>query len=560
MLFSSLFGRWTRGSKPNSEGQARRRTSPYRKAPFQPILETLEDRNLLSAGMLNPHFGTGGKAFINFGANIFHGNPDFAVTPDGMTVLTGGVTNPSDQPVFAVAELTKDGNLNPNFGTGGETIIPNTGQSNVIAVQPDGTIVLGGETAMLPGDVGAPVVAELNKDGTLKTSFGTGGVAILPIPTSITTLFYLDKLVVKPDGEIVTVADNFFGPPSPFMVAELTKDGKLNSHFGSGGETVIDNTIFGANTDFIPGSSVGNFFAPFNSLAFTSDGTIVVAGTVTDNRSNPTYEKIGVVELTKDGRLNDSFGQGGKVLVDFGPTLVDALFTNFVVNPDGTILLGATTNNSAQTIYDFSVAELTKDGSLNADFGAGGETNVDFGPSNFVWELSNIAVQPNGTIVLGGTISTTNTGPTGFGVAELTKKGHLKAGFGTGGTSVFDFGANYSIANFGLESINVAIQPDGTIVLASQLINVTTGQNVWGVAELTKDGNLNPDFGTGGETIVDFGPGSFTILSYAIVQPDGTIVLAGSVANPAAGVGSWAVAELSGNRHDCDHHWWDNDE
>jgi uncharacterized delta-60 repeat protein len=269
--------------------------------------------------------------------------------------------------------------------------------------------------------------------------------------------------------------------------------------------------------------------------------------------SHFTFVDIAVVELTKNGRLNDRFGQGGKTLVDFGPNLVYTLFTNFVIK-DETILVGAGLYNSDFTMSYFGVAELNKEGRLNADFGVGGET-VIFGPTAIYNNafLVNIALQSNGNIVLGGSVTKISTGQNFFAVAELTKNGRLNPNFGIGGETIGDFGANNSIPSFDFAS-SIVVQPDGSIVLAMTVTNLGTGQSDYGVAEVPKDGTLNPNFGIGGETIGDFGPGNSVQLSYAIVQPDGTIVLAGASTNSNTGEVEWAVAELSGKHTTCRRH------
>jgi len=211
--------------------------------------------------------------------------------------------------------------------------------------------------------------------------------------------------------------------------------------------------------------------------------------------------------------------------------------------------LGGTPFDSSNfNIAAFGVAELNRDGSLNANFGVGGEATVYFGANYAVYSMTNIALASNGAIVMGGTVTNLSTGQNELAVAELTQSGHLKTDFGTNGITIASFGANYSIPG---SLSNIVVQPDGAIVVATTVTNVTTGQNDFGVAELTSDGKLNDDFGVGGETIVDFGPGNsigFTP-NYILVEPDGTILMAGAVAIPGTyfGASAWAVAELSGN-------------
>src|SRR5258708_29736908 len=109
ILFSSLVQRLTRSAKRNPEGRSRR-SSSGRNGSLRLSLETLEHRNMLSAGTPNPHFGTGGTALVNFGDFTLLGSPTFAVDPNGMTVVAGNVQDPNTGRLgTGVAELTKDG-------------------------------------------------------------------------------------------------------------------------------------------------------------------------------------------------------------------------------------------------------------------------------------------------------------------------------------------------------------------------------------------------------------------------------------------------------------------
>src|SRR3569832_344834 len=73
--------------------------------------------------------------------------------------------------------LLSAGALDPTFGTGGRLIV-NDLQLYVssAATQSDGKIVVGG-TEFTGGDVDTAVVARFNSDGSLDSSFGTDGVA-----------------------------------------------------------------------------------------------------------------------------------------------------------------------------------------------------------------------------------------------------------------------------------------------------------------------------------------------------------------------------------------------
>ena len=115
-----------------------------------------------------------------------------------------------------------DGSPDASFGTGGEVSTnlggPSVDIATIVAVQSDGKIVAGGETAKYQvldnnGDqtnVNDFVLVRYNQDGTLDTSFGTGGQVI----TDLGGDAILGGILVQPDGKILAVG-SLAVPSSP---------------------------------------------------------------------------------------------------------------------------------------------------------------------------------------------------------------------------------------------------------------------------------------------------------------------------------------------------------
>src|SRR5438445_609758 len=102
--------RWRFGVRP-------RRLDWAAGAGFRPVLEGLEDRTLLSAGDLDPAFGTGGIVTTNFGTSLDKGQ-SVLVQTDGKIVVVGNSTNGLIFDV-AMARYNTDGTLDTTFGTAG---------------------------------------------------------------------------------------------------------------------------------------------------------------------------------------------------------------------------------------------------------------------------------------------------------------------------------------------------------------------------------------------------------------------------------------------------------
>ena len=140
--------------------------------------EALEVRQLMSAGQLDPTFGTGGK--IN-AADLPFAPVAVATTANAKTIAVGSMNGN-----FAVARLNSDGTLDRTFAASNNGIAiadfgADRGESaNAVAIQPDGKIVVAGSagegTALDPNDFDDDfAVVRINTNGSLDGSFdGTG--------------------------------------------------------------------------------------------------------------------------------------------------------------------------------------------------------------------------------------------------------------------------------------------------------------------------------------------------------------------------------------------------
>ncbi len=165
-------------------------------AASRPLVELLEDRRLLNAGALDPFFGFLGKSVTAGIASASDSALATAFQSDGK-LLAGGtsVYGSASSPVessFALARYNTNGTLDWSFGLGGRATAyfnqnitgPTTSseaQVNAIAVQPDGKVLVAGTWA--GGGFSQNIaLARFNANGTLDTTFGTGGEVITYVP------------------------------------------------------------------------------------------------------------------------------------------------------------------------------------------------------------------------------------------------------------------------------------------------------------------------------------------------------------------------------------------
>jgi uncharacterized delta-60 repeat protein len=331
-----------------------------------------------SNGTLDAGFGRSGKVTTDFGS-IFERATSVAVQRDGKVVAAGGAVINSFND-FALARYNSNGTLDTSFGTGGKVITDFEGvsaEAYSVAVQTDGKIVVAGEANIDGGDDFALV--RYNSNGTLDTTFGTGG--------KVTTDFGLLQqgfsyalaysLAVQPDGKLVVAGQASINGVYDFALARYNSNGTVDTTFGTDGKVTT------------------NFASPFDgafSVAVQPDGKIVAAGFAFLNRG----VDFALARYNSNGTLDASFGTGGKVTTDIASPN-DGAFT-VAVRRDGKIVAaGRTFINGG---FHSGLARYNSNGTLDATFGTGGKVTTSFG--GYDDQVSSVAVQADGKIVEAG--------------------------------------------------------------------------------------------------------------------------------------------------------------
>ena len=164
----------------------------------------------------------------------------------------------------------------------------------------------------------------------------------------------------------------------------------------------------------------------------------------------------------------------------------------------------------------------TTTSNLDPTFGTGGAVRTDFAGN--IDQANAVVVQPNGQIIAAGSSFSNSKTVEDFIVARYNANGSLDKRFGKNGKITTDFFRN-------VDSISaLAIQPDGRIIVAgfAQLPGNGSNPRVFALARYRSDGSPDTSFGNGGALTTNFG-GNFAAASAVMVQPDGKIVVAGTV-------------------------------
>ena len=399
-------------------------------------------------------FGNGGKVTTPIGSGTDTGSA-VAVQSDGKIVVAGSSFNGSNDD-FAVVRFNTDGSLDTGFGLGGK-VTTSIGLSNdegkALVLQSDGKIVVAGESKI--GTYLDFAVVRFNTNGSLDTSFGTGGKVTTSIGSSDDRG---NAVALQSDGKIVVVGSSKNPDGSiDFAVVRYNASGSLDTSFGPAG-------VFGAGglvTTSITGRDSGT------AVALQSNGKIVVGGSsfLDTGLGQPFKSAVKVVRYNTNGSLDNSFGTGGiaspiPILAD-GNIATEDTCNALALQIDGKVVVAGFIGIGSTSRF-FGVKRLNTDGNLDTNFGTGGRVNTSISSSK-IDGANALVLQSDGKIVVAG--YTYNLPNNNIAVVRYTPNGSLDTGFGNVGKVTTSIGLDSSVGNA------VALQSDGKIVVAGTSSN-----------------------------------------------------------------------------------------
>jgi len=323
-------------------------------------------------GSLDQTFGSGGKFLMNFGS----GARAVVTQPDGKLVLAG-ICFTGNGDGFCAVRLTSNGTPDANFGASGQvtTMIGNASDhAQAIVLQTDGKILLAG-TCHNGVDTDF-CMARYNEDGSLDPGFGIGGKVISAISAGRDQAV---AIAAQSDGNIVLAG--YCGVPgiNEFCAARYQGNGSFDSTFGTQGKVV---------TSIVPTA----YNVPY-SMALQPDGKLVLVGGC---------ERLCALRYTTGGSLDSTFGTGGKVTTVISPNGQEVGRARAVaIQPDGKIVVAADCNDSSNNMPGFCALRYNSDGVLDMTFGGSGK--AIFSITNGANDMTAVALQPDGRILMAGT-------------------------------------------------------------------------------------------------------------------------------------------------------------
>jgi uncharacterized delta-60 repeat protein len=326
-------------------------------------------------GTLDATFGNGGKVITV--ANVRESAAGLLILPDGKIMTCGSIDLPnSTNTSFLLLRFNSDGSVDPTFGNGG-MVTTNIGTDNdrayALARQSDDKIVAAGKKGIqfYPSDQrkGNVALARYNPDGSLDATFGNGGIVVNDFGQGLES--YALEVIIQPDGKIIIAGESSY----EFLVARYNSNGTLDTTFGGEGFALVN---FSSNWDH------------GRDAVLQADGKIILVGIA---EVNTPYDSFAVARVNPDGSLDQTFGNGGKiVMVDQGDLEAAAL------QSDGKLIALGDDSDS------FKLLRFNLDGSLDSTFGSGGIVTTTFGGSAAA-AGSDLVFQPDGKLLAGGLTS-----------------------------------------------------------------------------------------------------------------------------------------------------------
>jgi uncharacterized delta-60 repeat protein len=423
------------------------------------------------------------------------------VQPNGRILIGGDFTTLAPNGGISVvrnyiARLNTDGTVDPSFNPNADSSV------QAIALQSDGKVIIGGDFNALAPNGGASInrnfIARLNADGTVDTTFdprANGAVLAVTVQPDGSIIIGGDFTVLTPGGGASVTrkriarlnsdgtVDPNFDPSANTTVNALTMQidgrvlvgGRFTTLTPDGGPTVMRNYFARLNVD-------GTVDASFNpnpnnilgAIAVQADGRILIGGEFASLTPNggASVARNHMARLNPDGTIDSTF--------DPSP---NGFVRTISLQTDGRVLIGggfnSLTPNGGALVVNKYLARLNTDGTL--------DPSVNPAPND---QIFAIAVQPDNKIVVGGPFYSANSfkGQTRNRIARLEIDGRLDQTL-----NLNALGSSVSAS---------AVQSDGKILIGGNF-NSVLGVARKNIARLNTDGTLDMTFNPNANDYID---------------------------------------------------------
>ena len=253
-----------------------------------------------------------------------------AIQADGKILAVGSFTTYSGNSTIGIVRINTDGSFDSSFVTGAGFTGASASPANVIAVQPDQKILVGGVFNMdYNGTLGSLV--RINPNGTADGTFTAGQVS------SPSFVPQIEGIAIQADGKIIIVGDlNQYDTSGTVGVGiiRVNANGTYDASFATG-------TGFDFST---------------NNVAIQADQKLIIVGFFTDYNGTSCSN---VIRLNTNGTVDSVFGTGFDstssyvAVLSTGGIIITGNFTtyNTVTAADGIVRLNADTTVNTSWNY-----------------------------------------------------------------------------------------------------------------------------------------------------------------------------------------------------------------
>ncbi len=345
-----------------------------------------------SNGSLDTSFGAGGKVLTIIGA----GARAVAIQSDGKIVAAGySYISPNN---FVLSRYNSDGSLDTTFGAGGVLLTDMGGGASALAIQSDGKIVAAGYSYTGYGYDFA--LARYDSNGMLDATFGFGSGKVFAMGGVMGG--GASSVAIQADGKIVAAGGS--------ALIRCNSDGSLDTTFGGGHGMVTTNP----------------YYEQTSGVAIQPDGQILAAGSSYNNGAG-SYD-LALTRYNGDGSFDTAFASNGSAITT-AMSLYPLSSAKVVPDPLSGKIVAA-----GYSQYLFVLARYNSNGSPDTSFASGGAiltTGSVYWSNDSV--VHDSAVQSDNKIVLAGSSYKDDVNGYDFALARLNSDGSLDTSFGTGG-------------------------------------------------------------------------------------------------------------------------------
>ncbi len=274
--------------------------------------------------------------------------------------------------VLAVPAGATPGGLDRSFNqTGKNSAFAGGGTGYAVAIDHRGRLLVAGYTLTANTNI---ALARFLPDGHFDPSFGGGDGRVI---TDLGGTDYAFDVAIDGNGGIVVAGERDTAHSSEFAVLRYGIHGVLDRSFSGDGKAFID---------------FGRRYQGANAVAVGGSGNIVVGGFA----SNGTASVWALARLRPDGTLDPSFGSRRQDHHGLSPT--NEQIEDLLIGRGGTITAAGFAESSL--VPRFAVAQYLIGGRLDPSFGQGGKSLIDVSAGSDI--AYGLARQRDGKFVLAG--------------------------------------------------------------------------------------------------------------------------------------------------------------